>query len=154
VIRIEVKEILGYTINFISIATFILIASFIDYPFAWPHFLYIGWILLGFGIFLVVVSIFSLIRNRGKGLIDWGIYGIVRHPMYLGAILLFLSWTFFLPHWLTCVLSLANIAIVYWFILQGERRNLEIFGSEYEVYCKRVPRLNIFAGFFKYLSRK
>ena len=152
--KMDIKEILGYTINTISIAAFIFLASVIDYPFPWPYFLYIGLILLGFGIFLVVISILTQIRNRGKGLIDWGIYGIVRHPMYLGAMLLFLSWTFLLPHWLTSILSIANIAIVYWFILQGELKNIDLFGREYVAYSKRVPRLNIFTGFLKYLSRK
>ena len=108
---------------------------------------------MGLGIFLILVSSYALIRNRGKGLIDWGIYGIVRHPMYVGAILIFLSWAFLLPHWLTLLLTLTNIAVVYWFILQADRQNIGLFGSQYEQYMESVPRVNILAGFLKSLRK-
>jgi protein-S-isoprenylcysteine O-methyltransferase Ste14 len=149
----EVKETLGYIVNGISIAVFFFLSSALDVSLGWPYLKYIGWVFSGLGIFLIVVSSYTLIRNRGKGLIDWGIYCIVRHPMYVGAIMLFLSWAFLLPHWLTLLLSLVNIAIVYWFILQGDRRNIELFGSEYEEYIERVPRVNILAGFLRSLRR-
>jgi protein-S-isoprenylcysteine O-methyltransferase Ste14 len=149
----EVKETLGYIINGISIAVYFFLLFAIGDPLGCPYFEYIGWILLGLGIFLILVSSYTLIRNRGKGLIDWGIYGIVRHPMYVGAILIFLSWAFLLPHWLTLLLTLTNIAIIYWFILQGDRRNIELFGGEYEQYIESVPRVNILAGFLKSLKK-
>lgn len=149
----EVKETLGYIINGISIAVYFFLLFAIGNPLGFPYFEYIGWILLGSGIFLILVSSYALIRNRGKGLIDWGIYGIVRHPMYVGAILIFLSWTFLLPHWLTLLLTLTNIAIVYWFILQADRQNIGLFGSQYEQYMESVPRVNILAGFLKSLRK-
>jgi protein-S-isoprenylcysteine O-methyltransferase Ste14 len=150
----DVKTTLGFIVNGISIVAFFFLGSVIEIPIGWPYLKYIGWILLGLGIILVVVSAYTLISNRGKGLIDWGIYGIVRHPMYVGAMLIYLSWSFFLPHWLTLLLSLVNIAILYWFILQGDRRNIELFGSAYEQYIERVPRVNFLAGFLKSLRRR
>jgi protein-S-isoprenylcysteine O-methyltransferase Ste14 len=105
------------------------------------------------GLFLIAVSTYTLISNRGKGLIDWGIYGIVRHPMYVGAILAFLSWVFFIPHWLTLIISVINIVIVYLFIIQGERRNIELFGSDYESYMEDVPRVDFITGFIKSIRR-
>jgi protein-S-isoprenylcysteine O-methyltransferase Ste14 len=149
----KVKETLGYVINGISIAVFFFLASVLDATLDWPSLEYIGWITFGLGIFLIVASFLTLVRNRGKGLIDWGIYSIVRHPMYVGAILVFLSWAFLLPHWLTLLLSLINIAIVYGFVLQADQRNIELFGSEYEEYSKRVPRINFLAGFLQSLQR-
>jgi protein-S-isoprenylcysteine O-methyltransferase Ste14 len=150
----DIKNSLGYIVNGISIAVFIFLGSTIDVSLRYPIFIYMGWILAGFGIFLILISTYTLISNRGKGLIDWGIYSIVRHPMYVGAISLFLSWVFFLPHWLTVLLSLINIAIVYMFILQGDQRNTELFGNEYEEYIKSVPGVNFLAGFFKFLRRR
>jgi protein-S-isoprenylcysteine O-methyltransferase Ste14 len=149
----KVKETLGYVINAISIAVFFFLLNVLDVSLDWPYLEYIGWIIFGLGVFLIVASFLTLVRNRGKGLIDWGIYSIVRHPMYMGAILVFLSWAFLLPHWLTLLLSLIKIAIVYGFVLQADQRNIELFGSEYEEYSERVPRLNFLAGFLKSLRR-
>ena len=149
----ETKNTLGYIVNGISIAVFFFLGSVIEISVRWPYLKYIGWMLMGLGIILIVASTYTLISNRGKGLIDWGIYSILRHPMYVGAMLIYLSWSFFLPHWLTLLLSLTNIAILYGFILQGDRRNVELFGSEYEQYIERVPRVNFLAGFLKSLRR-
>jgi protein-S-isoprenylcysteine O-methyltransferase Ste14 len=150
----EMKENLGYLVNGISIAVIIYLGSVLDISLRWPFINIIGWILFGLGILFVVVSTYTLIRNRGKGLIDWGIYSIVRHPMYLGAIMLFLSWVFLIPHWITLLLSIVNIYIVYIFILQGDQRNIELFGSEYTQYIGNVPRLNFVAGILKLIMKK
>jgi protein-S-isoprenylcysteine O-methyltransferase Ste14 len=146
-------ENLGFIVNGVSIAVFIFLGNAVDVPLRWPVFKVIGWVLLGIGLILIAVSTYTLISNRGKGLIDWGIYGFVRHPMYVGAIMAFSSWVFFLPHWATVLLSSLNIVIVYLFILQGERRNIELFDSEYEQYIERVPRVNFIAGFLRSLRR-
>ena len=137
----KVKETLGYVINAISIAVFFFLLNVLNVSLDWPYLEYIGWIIFGLGVFLIVASFLTLVRNRGKGLIDWGIYSIVRHPMYMGAILVFLSWAFLLPHWLTLLLSLINIAIVYGFVLQADQRNIELFGSEYEEYMRAYTQV-------------
>lgn len=151
--KYKVLENLGYLINGLSIAAFFFLGNVIDVSLPSPLYKYIGWILLVIGMFLIAISTYTLISNRGKGLIDWGIYGIVRHPMYVGAILAFLSWVFFIPHWLTLIISSINIAIVYLYILQGERRNTELFGNDYESYVEDVSRINFIAGFIKSLRR-
>jgi protein-S-isoprenylcysteine O-methyltransferase Ste14 len=68
--------------------------------------------------------------------------------------LAFFSWILFFPHWIIIVVSLVNIAIVYWFILQGEHLNIEKFGDAYRRYMEKVPRINILAGLFKAVHRK
>jgi protein-S-isoprenylcysteine O-methyltransferase Ste14 len=149
--KAEVKENLGYIVNGVSIAAFFFLGFVLDAPLHWPIFNTIAWILLGLGVLMILASTYQLIRNRGEGLITWGIYGVVRHPMYVGAMLAFLSWAFFIPHWLTVLLAIINIAIVYWYILGGDQRNIEIFGSEYEGYMQDVPRANFLAGFLRSL---
>ena len=114
----------------------------------------LAWILLGFGVVLMVLSTATLISNRGAVLIEWGIYGVVRHPMYLGAMVAFLSWIFFHPHWIIVLISSVNIAIVYWFILRGERQNITKFGDAYRRYMETVPRLNLLAGLIRRLQSK
>jgi protein-S-isoprenylcysteine O-methyltransferase Ste14 len=101
-----------------------------------------------------VLSIATFVSNREAGLIEWGIYGIIRHPMYLGAMVLFLSWIFFHPHWIIVLISSVNIAIVYWFILQGERQNITKFGDTYKHYMETVPKINLLAGLIRRLQSK
>ena len=130
----KTKDTIGYIVNGFSIALFIYLVSTLDVPGSLRPLRYFGWILLGFGIGLIVLSIVALVRTHGAGLSEQGIYGIVRHPMYLGAMICFLSYFFFHPHWLILLISSANIAVVYWFILQGEQQEITRFGDAYRRY--------------------
>jgi protein-S-isoprenylcysteine O-methyltransferase Ste14 len=150
----KTKETMGYIVNGLSMALFIYLVFTLDVPDFLRPLMYLGWILLGCGIGLVVFSIVALVRNQGAGLIEWGVYGLVRHPMYVGAMLCFLSYFFFHPHWLILLLSFANIAVVYWFILQGERQDIVRFGDAYRRYMESVPRINLLAGIFRRLQSK
>ncbi|MBM3188617.1 MAG: isoprenylcysteine carboxylmethyltransferase family protein [Chloroflexi bacterium] len=150
----EAKETLGYVVNGLSIALFFYLASTLDVPDSPLAVTYIGWVLFGFGILLIVWSLAMLISNQGAGLIESGVYGLVRHPMYLGAMLLFLSWIFFCPHWIIILISSINVAIVYWFILQGELQNIVKFGDAYRRYMEAVPRINLLIGLLRLLQGK
>jgi protein-S-isoprenylcysteine O-methyltransferase Ste14 len=145
---------MGYIFNGLSIALFFYLASILEVSDSWLALAYLGWIFLGLGVALVVLSIAALVSKRGTGLIDQGIYALVRHPMYLGAMLCFLSFFFFLPHWFIFVLSFANIAIVYRFILQGDQINVAKFGNAYRRYMETVPGINLLAGIFRRIQSK
>ena len=147
----ETKATLGYVVNGLSVALIFNLASTLVVSDVPPLIKYLAWILLAYGLDLIVLSIATLVINRDAGLIEWGIYGIVRHPMYLGAMVLFLSWIFFLPHWIIVLISSVNIAIVYWFILQGEHQNITKFGDTYRRYMETVPRINLLAGLIRRL---
>ena len=144
-------ETIGQIVNGLSLAALFFLATVLDLPAPPPLVQALAWALFAVGMLLLLLSVGALMRNRGKGLIGRGVYGLVRHPMYVGAIILFLSWILFLPHWITLIIALGNAAIVYWHILQGERRNIEIFGCEYKTYMKSVPRANLFAGLLRRL---
>jgi len=148
----KVLETLGYVVNALSIALYIFFVSILDVP----QFLYpirhLGWLFLVPGIVLIALSIAALTRNKGEGLIEQGVFGTVRHPMYLGAMLCFSSFFFFHPHWITLMISLVNLPIIYSFILQGEEQNVARFGQEYLRYMEAVPRINLLAGIFRRLQ--
>ena len=148
------KERLGYAVHIISFALFFYVAATIEAPHFSPLIEYLGWILLAFGSLLVALSVATLAHNRGIGLIESGVYGVVRHPMYLGAFVLFFSWIFFHPHWIVVLISSVNMVIVYLFILQGERRNIAKFGDAYRRYMEAVPRMNPLAGSIRRLRRR
>lgn len=73
--------------------------------------------------------------------ISSGVFGVVRHPIYLGSILIFLSFT---------VLSLSIIALVIWFVIivfyyylcrYEEKLLIGKLGKKYRDYMKEVPML-------------
>ena len=70
-----------------------------------------------------------------------GVFGVARHPIYLGSILIFLSFT---------VLSLSIIALIIWFVIivfyyylcrYEEKLLIGKLGKKYRDYMKEVPML-------------
>ena len=114
----------------------------------------LGWIVLGIGALFVVLSMLTL---RGKGtskVTDSGVYGVVRHPMYLGGLVMFFSHIFFGQNWMTAVNTVIGVVCCYFIILSGDQRNIEKFGDEYKGYMQKVPRMNFFAGIFRLVRRR
>ncbi|MBN2009996.1 isoprenylcysteine carboxylmethyltransferase family protein [candidate division KSB1 bacterium] len=82
--------------------------------------------------------VFGEVREKPE-VITKGLFGIVRHPVYLSAILLYLGFISF---------SLSLLSVMVWVVIIGfyhflaryeERLLLVEFGEEYETYMKRVP---------------
>ncbi len=98
----------------------------------------IGTIILGFGIFLIVSGWRKIYKSKGR-LVDTGIYSKVRHPQYLGFILLTLGW---LIHWPTILTALIwpILTISYYRLAREEEKKLSVkFGTEYQKYVIKVP---------------
>ena len=74
-----------------------------------------------------------------KELVTSGVYGIVRHPMYLAGTVIFT----FNPHITVNSLTITVLADLYFIfgMFIEERRFLRIFGDPYREYMRRVPRL-------------
>ncbi|MFQ6124817.1 MAG: methyltransferase family protein [Candidatus Heimdallarchaeota archaeon] len=111
---------------------------------------------------LLVMVISSLLILIGVGLMErgWrrihisngelvtmGVYAYIRHPQYLGLLLVTVG---FLVQWPTLI-TLAMwpfLALMYYRLAHQEERELEAaFGSKYRVYKQRTP------GFFPHLDR-
>lgn len=71
-------------------------------------------------------------------LVTTGIYGMVRHPMYLAGILIFTFNPYITRNLLTVSVT-ADIYFVAGAFLE-EQRLIRRFGDEYRRYMKRVPR--------------
>jgi protein-S-isoprenylcysteine O-methyltransferase Ste14 len=99
---------------------------------------WLGMVMVVLGILLLIVS---TVTKRGFGEIDHlvtkGIYTRIRHPMYLGLILIHIGF----PLGMGSLLTLASVVIwipliiLWWY---WEEENLEKkFGKEYSEYQKR-----------------
>jgi len=76
---------------------------------------------------------------KQKDLVTAGVYGIVRHPLYVAGIIIFT----FSPRITVNGLMITVLADLYFIfgMLIEERRFLKIFGDQYREYMKTVPRM-------------
>jgi protein-S-isoprenylcysteine O-methyltransferase Ste14 len=97
---------------------------------------------LGFGLYLVAKShkaVFGEAHVQPK-LLDSGVYSWVRHPMYLGILLLCLAF-FFASSSLLSLGILVVFFIFYNKMAAYEEKSLtQMLGEEYVAYQKRVPK--------------
>jgi protein-S-isoprenylcysteine O-methyltransferase Ste14 len=99
-----------------------------------------GLTLVGFGGYLVEESHEMVIDAEPAGLVDWGVYALVRHPMYLGILLVYLGFT-------VATLSAASMALwpAFFYAYDGfaayeEQSLVEALGKDYLAYMGRVRR--------------
>ena len=110
--------------------------------------------IFGFGALFFVLSVITLRINGVSKIVDSGVYVIVRHPMYLGAMMLFLSHIFLGQNWIVVVGGVVAIVCCYLTIISGDERNIEKFWDDYKRYMQRVPRMNSLLGIFRLFRRK
>lgn len=148
------KESASYALHILTLIAYFIFLFVLETPPALDFLQYIGLVLFILGIVFLTLSLLALLRNKTGALITSGVYGIVRHPMYLGAILLFIAMVCFLPHWIMLLLSAINVIIVYRFMIEGDAQNINKFGSEYREYTRVVPRANPLLGLIRWIGRK
>ena len=116
--------------------------------------LYLGWVTFAFGIVFLLWS--SQSRKKGhvsgeKGisketLVESGMYAFVRHPEFLGHILIIFALILIAQHWVSLIVGAMLIILLCLAMIEEEKRDIEKFGDAYKDYMKRVPRMNLLAG--------
>lgn len=115
----------------------------------------VAWIAFGIGCALVILSVVALHSKGTEALIDSEIYGVVRHPMYLGGIFFYAYMILLAQHWIVAILAVVGMVCVYYTMkIEEEERCIKRFGDAYRQYMKSVPRANIVAGLIRLLRRK
>lgn len=97
----------------------------------------LGFVILALGICLIISGWKRIYGAKGQLVTD-GVYAQVRHPQYLGFILVTFGW---LIHWPTLVTALLwpILTISYHRLAREEERKLRSkFGMEYQKYSERV----------------
>lgn len=122
---------------------------------------YIAWAIWTVAMVLLFLPMFTL-RSKGgvaKGksyidtevLVDTGLYAVVRHPQYLGWMLMYLVGFLFNPRWPLAVVGILGAVCVYVFTREEETLLVEKFGEAYEHYMQSVPRMNLLVGAMRLL---
>jgi protein-S-isoprenylcysteine O-methyltransferase Ste14 len=114
----------------------------------------VGWIVLGVGALFVIMSVLTLRKKGIASISDSGIYGIIRHPMYLGGILMFVSHIMFGQTWMIVVSTTTGVCCSYILTLWEEDRLIKRFGDDYRHYMQRVPRMNLLSGIVRAMWRE
>jgi protein-S-isoprenylcysteine O-methyltransferase Ste14 len=98
-----------------------------------------GIVIIIFGFYLMQNS-HIVFETKEPQVVDHGLYARVRHPMYLGAVLLYVGfWVTTLS--LLTLIPLLTVFIGYNYLASYEERLLEAkFGDDYLAYKKRVPK--------------
>jgi len=136
---------------------------FLDTPAGVQLLRYVGGAILVVCIVLIFLPRF-VFRSKGKPekgkdwtettiVVDTGIYAVVRHPLYLGWLLMYVALILLSQHWLTAIIGIPGIACVYLISRQEDLRLIEKFGDDYKHYMQKVPRMNLLAGIIRQVRR-
>jgi protein-S-isoprenylcysteine O-methyltransferase Ste14 len=100
----------------------------------------VGSVVTFLGVVLIILGWREIYRVKDQ-LVTRGVYGYVRHPQYLGLILVTGGW---LVHWPTIpgVAMWPLLLILYFRLSRREEKYLaERFGKQYSEYAERIPML-------------
>jgi protein-S-isoprenylcysteine O-methyltransferase Ste14 len=111
-----------------------------------------------------VVPPFFLLKRHGRvqdgtsymqttAVVDQGVYAVVRHPQYLGYMLLAVGFVLLSQNWVTLLLGAIIITLLYLQAVEEERFCRAKLGAEYSRYLDRVPRFNFLLGIVRLVSR-
>jgi len=150
--RRETKE--NILMVILGITFFLNIIAMNLFPPTIKELVVVGYTILGIGALFFILSVFTLRRKGTSNIVDSGIYGIVRHPMYLGGIVMFFSHIFLGQNWIVIISTIVAIVCCYLIIQFGDQRNIERFGNDYKLYMQKVPRANFLIGIIRLLGRR
>ena len=125
---------------------------------------YVGWVVLVSGGLLVLTSLIYFSKRgkpvEGRGLmrttvlVESGTYAIVRHPQFLGFILMMCAPILVSQHWLFVIISVPLIVPMFKWIKEAERNLVAKFGDDYRRYMEKVPRINLVLGVVRLMQRR
>jgi protein-S-isoprenylcysteine O-methyltransferase Ste14 len=125
---------------------------------------FVGWGVGLTGLFFFIFGTYEL-KKHGKAeqgqsflltskLVESGIYRVVRHPEYVGSMLLVVGSILIAQQWF--ILLLGSLLLL-WFIIyvlpEEDRHLIAKFGNDYTCYMKKVPRINFLAGTIRLIRR-
>jgi protein-S-isoprenylcysteine O-methyltransferase Ste14 len=130
--------------------SFIMAATKIGRIYHWNTFFVIGSFLAIIGLIIRVTSILTLKQQftytvtkiEDHELIESGLYRIIRHPGYLGQLIIFLGISTSLSNWLSILLMIVPVLLGYLNrIIVEEKFMIEQMGQKYIDYQKRTKKL-------------
>ena len=99
-----------------------------------------------FGVFLSILARYSLKENwatarafaQPKRIIDSGPYAYIRHPIYLGSLLMGLGFELAMSSWLFFVVLIIGTPFIYICAYKEEQMLIKWMGQDYQDYKKKT----------------
>jgi protein-S-isoprenylcysteine O-methyltransferase Ste14 len=116
----------------------------------WDTLFAIGMVLVVIGFIIRIHSIltlnqyftYSVAKVENHKLIETGLYKFIRHPGYLGQLIIFVGISTSISNWLSILLMMIPISLVYLYRINVEESfMLEQLGEDYLNYQERTKRL-------------
>ncbi len=135
---------LGYALSF-SIG-----ATKIGRIYDWNFFFAIGMTLVVIGFMIRIFSIltlnqyftYSVAKVENHKIIETGLYKFIRHPGYLGQLIIFLGISTSISNWLSILVMMIPISLGYLYRIKVEESfMIEQLGKDYLDYIKRTKRI-------------
>ncbi len=130
--------------------SFIVAATKMGRIYYWNTFFVIGSVLTLTGLIIRVTSIlqlkqqftYTVTKVKNHELIETGLYKIIRHPGYLGQLIIFLGISTCLSNWLSILLMVIPVLLGYLNRINVEEKFMaEQMGQKYLDYRKRTKKL-------------
>ena len=130
--------------------SFIIASTKIGRIYHWNTFFIIGSFLVLIGLVIRIVSILTLKRQftytvtkiENHELIEIGLYKKIRHPGYLGQLIIFLGISTCLSNWLSILLMIIPVLLGFLYRIKVEEKfMINQMGRKYIDYQKRTNRL-------------
>ena len=150
--RLNTKEQEKTQIAVVAVSSLLFVAAFVaaglDFRFGWTH-VPVWLVCLAAVLQLAAYGLYAEVMRENAWLsrtvevqenqkvIDTGLYGIVRHPMYTSTILLFLAMPLVLGSWVSFAIMLL-VPVVIVFRIRNEEKVLEAGLAGYREYKQRV----------------
>lgn len=105
-----------------------------------------GALLLAAGVGLRLWALGCIGADKKRMLVCWGAYSNLRHPLYLGSLLILLGFCLMSGSWSATACAIAAFLLLYLPVIRAEERLLASqFGDAWQSYCRRsrafFPRL-------------
>jgi protein-S-isoprenylcysteine O-methyltransferase len=85
---------------------------------------------------------YSVAKVENHKIIETGLYKFIRHPGYLGQLLIFIGISISISNWLSILAMMVPITLGYLYRIKVEERFMvEQLGEDYPSYQKRTKRL-------------
>jgi len=122
----------------------IMIIGFI-YAIFLPLQLSIVWLISGlfiylFGIAFTIVAVLNFATSPKDKVINKGLYGVSRNPMYVGMVLTQIGLGIACSSWLYLLLTVVLVILLNADLSAEERYCLYMYGDDYRKYMRRTPR--------------
>ena len=150
--RLNTKEQAKTQMAVVAVSSLLFLAAFVaaglDFRFGWTH-VPIWLVCLAAVLQLAAYGLYAEVMRENAWLsrtvevqenqkvIDTGLYGIIRHPMYTATILLFLAMPLVLGSWVSFAIMLLSPVVIV-FRIRNEEQVLEAGLTGYREYKQRV----------------